>query len=267
MPRGNALRRTRIVAAGTVAAAAAVAVGFTVAHADNAPLAPSSTPIKHLVVIFPENESFDHYFGTYPNATNPAGEPKFAAKDDTPSVNGLDPTLLTNNPNSAPPQRLDRSEAVTCSQNHGYGAEQQAFDNGLMDRFVEFTAGGSCAGPRGKSIVMDYYDGNTVTGLWNLAQSFSMSDNSFGTNFGPSTVGAVNLISGQTHGTDAASGSGVENNTIIGDPQPSTDFDDCANAGGVKLSGRNIGDLLNDHKVTWGWFQGGFKPSSVDANG
>ena len=29
---------------------------------------PTTTPIKHLVVIFGENISFDHYFGTYPNA-------------------------------------------------------------------------------------------------------------------------------------------------------------------------------------------------------
>src|SRR5215471_19116279 len=35
----------------------------------------TTTPIKHLVVIFDENISFDHYFGTYPNAANPAGEP------------------------------------------------------------------------------------------------------------------------------------------------------------------------------------------------
>ena len=26
----------------------------------------TATPIKHLVVIFQENVSFDHYFGTYP---------------------------------------------------------------------------------------------------------------------------------------------------------------------------------------------------------
>jgi phospholipase C len=171
--------------------------------------------------------------------------------------------------------RLGRDEAVTCSQNHAYGAEQAAFDNGLMDKFPEFTAGGSCLdpantyfSPRGRGIVMGYYDGNTVTGLWNLAQNFSISDNSFGTNFGPSTVGAINLISGQTHGTDipAIAGS-VENNTIIGDPQPSLANDDCANPGGVAMSGRNVGDLLNKRNVSWGWFQGGFKPTSVDANG
>ena len=34
----------------------------------------TATPIKHLVVIFNENVSFDHYFATYPNATNPPGE-------------------------------------------------------------------------------------------------------------------------------------------------------------------------------------------------
>jgi phospholipase C len=47
---------------------------------------------------------------------------------------------------------------------------------------------------------MGYYDGNTVTALWNYAQQFAMSDNSYGTTFGPSTPGAINLISGQTGG-------------------------------------------------------------------
>jgi phospholipase C len=41
--------------------------------------AKTTTPIKHVVVLFQENVSFDHYFATYPNATNPAGEPAFHA--------------------------------------------------------------------------------------------------------------------------------------------------------------------------------------------
>jgi phospholipase C len=61
----------------------------------------TATPIKHLVVIFQENVSFDHYFATYPNAANPPGEPVFKAKSGTPSVNGLTGALLTNNPNWA----------------------------------------------------------------------------------------------------------------------------------------------------------------------
>jgi phospholipase C len=61
------------------------------------PALKTATPIKHLVVIFQENESFDHYFGTYPK--NDPSEPPFNANPDTPAVNGLTPTLLTNNPN------------------------------------------------------------------------------------------------------------------------------------------------------------------------
>lgn len=220
-----------------------------------------TNPIKHVVVIFDENVSFDHYFGTYPNAQNPSGEPQFNASPNTPSVNGLNTALLTNNPNSANPKRLDRSQALTCDQDHTYKDEQLAFDHGLMDQFVQSVSGGSCAD---KSIVMDYYDGNTVTALWNYAQHFAMSDNSYDTVFGPSTPGALNLISGQTHGaTPAAQPGNVSNGTMIGDARPV--YDDCTPASSAKaaMSGTNVGDLLNAKGVTWGWFQGGFKPSST----
>ena len=48
----------------------------------------TTTPIKHVVVIFQENVSFDHYFGTYPKAANTSGQP-FRAPRDTPTVNNL----------------------------------------------------------------------------------------------------------------------------------------------------------------------------------
>lgn len=80
-------------------------------------------PVEHLVVIFQENISFDHYFATYPVATNPPGEPSFFAKPGTPTVNGLTPDLLTRNQNALLPQRLDRSHAATQDQNHDYPNE------------------------------------------------------------------------------------------------------------------------------------------------
>ena len=247
----------------------ALLFGSAAAYAalNKAPSTPQpTTPIKHLVVIFQENISFDHYFGTYPNALNPQGEPSFLAVPNTPSVNGLTTALLNNNPNLANPKRLDRtlSDLVTCDQNHGYTAEQQAFDNGKMDLFVQTLEGSRCAA--GQSIVMDYYDGNTVTAMWNYAQHFAMSDNSFSSTFGPSTPGALNLISGQTHGaTTADIPNNVANGTIIGDPRPVAANDDCtiATAPKAAMSGTNVGDLLNKQNITWGWFQGGFKPSSV----
>src|SRR4051794_9855294 len=99
----------------------------------------SATPIQHLVVIFQENVSFDHYFGTYPHAANTDGT-RFTAAPGTPSVNGLEQdALLTANPIGANPQRLGPAQAVTCDQNHGYTAEQKAYDGGAMDKFIPNT--------------------------------------------------------------------------------------------------------------------------------
>ena len=160
----------------------------------------TATPIKHLVIIFQENVSFDHYFGTYPVAFNGPGEPKFHAAAGTPTVNGYTSALLNNNPNLNPangsgaanPFRFSRAEAATQDQNHDYTPEQQAFDNGLMDLFPEFTGTPGpppSAPPTALTTgqTMGYYDGNTVTAYWNYAQHYAMSDNSYNTGFGPST--------------------------------------------------------------------------------
>jgi phospholipase C len=259
-------RRPSIVAA--AATVTAFGLGMTPGLASNAPPGggntPTATPIRHLVVIFQENVSFDHYFGTYPRAANPPGEPAFRAAQGTPTVNGLDKALLTHNPNTANPERLDRSQPLTCDQNHDYTPEQLAFDHGLMDKFVQNTQVTSCSPPDiGKpGLVMDYYDGNTVTALWNYAQHFAISDNSYDTTFGPSTPGVLNLVSGQTHG---ATGTGplpgvIQNGTVIGDADPT--FDDCSAGTTFSMSGPNVGDLLNARHVTWGWFQGGFRPTT-----
>ena len=260
---------TRVITHGLVAAAALLpGLGSSaVAEREGDQSGPATTtPVKHLVVIFQENVSFDHYFGTYPVAANPSGEPRFVAAPNTPTVNGLDEALLNSNPNAANPKRLDRSQPITCDMDHDYTNEQKAFDNGLMDKFVEFASGGSCTD---KSLVMDYYDGNTVTATWNYAQHFAMSDNSFSDVFGPSTPGALNLIAGQTHGATPAVISGsTSNGTVIGDPRPSRDECWKGNpATTIKMSGQNVGDLLNTHNVSWGWFQGGFRPTGTDAGG
>src|SRR6185312_6113302 len=168
--------------------------------------------IKHVVVIFQENVSFDHYFATYPNATNPAGEPRFRAARGTPRVNGLlGGDLLTNNANLNPqngtgatnPFRLDRSQAATADQNHAYTAEEQAYDNGKVDLFPLYTGAATPGGVGAfgtKGQVMGYYDCNTVTALWNYAQHFAMSDNAYTDTYGPSTPGALEVVAGQTNG-------------------------------------------------------------------
>ena len=200
--------------------------------------------------------------------------------------------LLTSNPNAALPQRFDSSATglpgdaggqLTCDENHNYSDEQSAFDGGNMDRFVQSvgTGAGSTTPfgtPCSKATVMDYYDGNTVTGLWNYAQHYAMSDNSFGTTFGPSSPGAINAVAGDTGNVDASheanspsvatpaspnadlTPEGNGGYSLTSDPQPYGD--DCSTRDAVAMAGTNIGDELNAAGVSWGWFQGGFRPST-----
>jgi phospholipase C len=247
--------------------------------------------IQHVVVIFQENIAFDHYFGTYPHALNPPGEPVFTALPNTPQIDGYTDELLHHNPNflnaengagRANPFRLDRSQAATADQDHDYGAEQKAFDNGKMDLFPKSV--GNPDGPRvpgehngptkTSGLTMGYFDGNTVTALWNYAQHFAMSDRQFDVIYGPSTPGAINLASGQTNGAvndqNAEGGVLPDGNgglSLISDPQPTGDVCSSTSDALAHMTGRNIGDLLTAHNISWGFFQGGFDLTITNPNG
>jgi len=286
----------------------------------------TATAIKHLVVIFQENVSFDHYFGTYPKAMNLAGETPFHASHRTPVANNLvtpldvnnhfgplaGVDLINNNPNNNPnapvapnnsrtngasaanpmnPFRLSPTQALTNDQGHNESPEESAYNNGHMDGFPAFvgTSGPPPVGV-GARLVMGYFDGNTTTAIWNYAQHFALNDNNYTTQFGPSTPGALNLISGQTngiadsmnlfkpgvsppalaHATHETFGDAVHltsNITEIGDGDPLHDV--CSNPGldQVQMAGKNIGDLLNAKNITWGSFMGGFDLTLFNKNG
>jgi phospholipase C len=304
------------------------------------PTPPAATPttasaaIKHVVVIFDENISFDHYFGTYPNAANTDGQ-SFTAATGTPIPDNYvsNPSLLTANPNlnaangiicpttnpnfvkaceglatgtvlSLPsnPFRLSVAQAATGDQDHSYTPEQAAFDNGKLDLFPLSVgspdsgysipgvddlakATDAPASANTQALTMAYYDGNTVTALWNYAQQYAMNDHSFGSTFGASTQGAINLASGQTNGVvpgypvGADSGvtpDGVGGFTLTDDEDPTGDIcsSTSANVSMSNIAGpyanitnKNIGDLLNNAGVTWGFFEGGFNLSVTNANG
>jgi len=301
------MRLLKPLLCGSFLASAAVLVAALAAHADSAATASkgakapadpyfvtaqvdaatTATPIKHLVIIYDENVSFDHYFATYPHADNPKGEPPFSALPGTPEVNNLvtarllyknpNDTNTANGANAADPFRLDRTQASTADQNHGYTAEQQAYDDGRADLFPEYTGHGTSGGAGAfgtQGQVMGYYDGNTVTALWNYAQNFASSDNAYTNTYGPSTPGALEAVSGQTNGlklvlSNSSSyyvSDGQGGLTLIGDSDPA--YDTCASTTNqVQLTGKNIGDLLNDADLTWGGFMGGFDLGTLNANG
>ncbi|OYV35428.1 MAG: phospholipase [Rhodospirillales bacterium 20-64-7] len=254
----------------------------------------TATPIKHLVVIYQENVSFDHYFGTYPHANNPAGEPAFSPRPRAITLGGtvhetavdnlsnnhlilINPNnSAANGANAAAPYRLDRTQAATADQNHGYLAEQQAYDGGKMDLFPTYTGTASAGGVGAfgtKGQVMGIFDGNTVTALWHYAQYYAMSDNAWTDTYGPSTPGAVEAVAGQTNGVTAVLGTssgvvpdGQGGYTLDTDVDPA--YDSCSSTTRtIALTAKNIGDLLNAAKITWGGFMGGFDLGLSNANG
>jgi|SRR5579872_949176 len=307
--------------AATVTSVRPVAADQDDHHTTNPNQLKTATPIKHLVVIFNENRSFDHYFGTYPNAANVEGEPLFEPARNTPrDVNNLlsNPSLLSNNPNLNPlnnvapiapnpnatpavkgtlgsmasnPFRLDRTQANTADQSHNYTREQLADDGGKNDLFPLDVGSGTGtpgipdnAGAFGNNAqVMGFFDGNTVTALWNYAQNFAMSDNAFTDTFGPSTPGLLNMWSGQTNGATfpvnpggltpaqlLAAGIAVPSSdgslSLIQDIDPAGDV--CSSpALQVQMQGQNVGDLLNAANIPWGSFVGGFNLQTINENG
>ncbi|MDE2515388.1 MAG: alkaline phosphatase family protein, partial [Rhodospirillales bacterium] len=217
----------------------------------------------------------------------------FHAAGPTPAADTLARAgLLTANPNTSAangagasaPFRLDRTQAATADQNHAYSAEQLAYDHGKADLFPKYTGKGTPGGVGAfatKGQVMGYFDGNTVTALWNYAQHFAMSDNAYSDTYGPSTPGALEVVSGQTNGVklvattkkpstlkavsyyidDGAGGIGM-----INDVDPA--YDTCSNPKDqVMMEGKNIGDLLNAGRISWGGFMGGFDLGVKNPNG
>jgi phospholipase C len=289
-------RRTALLAS-TVFLAANLAIGAGTALA--AAIGPdpdtvkTATPIKHLVVLYNENVSFDHYFATYPKAANPPGEPSFTPAANTPRVANLaSADLLKQNPNTNPangadaalPFRLDRTQANTADQNHAYTAEEQAYDNGKADLFPKYTGKGSAGGAGAfgtKGQVMGYFDGNTVGAMWQYAQHFAMSDNAYTDTYGPSTPGALEVVAGQTNGMKIVATSkkpstlaavsyyiadGQGGWTMINDVDPGADPCSSKTDQGM-MTGKNIGDLLTAGDITWGGFMGGFDLAAKNPNG
>jgi len=321
-PAGTAGANGEAGASGEAGAAGAAGeAGAASAANDPASLFPTASKIKHVVVVFGENISFDHYFGTYPSAQNNVGETPFTGASDTPQANNLltplvpgtttaatGPNLLSDNPNltnagngagAANPFRLGVAQASTEDMNHGALAEQEAADGvsgvALMDLFPADTGKASPA-PSGSTSEVPTVVANpdagadaavniaaatvlTVNSFWNIAQNGALNDNSWTSTFGPSTPGAINLVSGQTHGVVAwgsvppssnsslvPDGTDAGGYTQIGDNDPLGDV--CStNPSQTQLGSKNIGDLLNAQSITWGWFEGGFDLTVVNANG
>jgi phospholipase C len=132
--------------------------------------------IKHIIIIFQENRSFDTYFGTYPGA------------DGIPMQNGV-PTVCVPDPriNKCVKPYIDHND-VNGGGPHAAAASQADIDGGKMDGFIKEAEQGKrgCSDPtnpvctNGARIdVMGYHVQSDIPNYWSYAQHFVLQDHMY----------------------------------------------------------------------------------------
>lgn len=196
-----------------------------------------SNPIEHIIILYQENRTFDHFFGTYPGA------------------NGL--PLMADLPNGLPfkvalPKAPGSKEMVTPFHltttstrdlDHSSRAAEVAYDHGKMDGFVY---------AENSEMTMGYYDYRELPYYWDYASKFVLMDNFFTSQRGPSLPNHLYLIAGQSGG-------------LIDNPGPCQSRAICQGPSSKNPYGlpndltfnfTNVMDELDGHGVSWKYYNG-----------
>ncbi len=261
-------------------------------HRPNAaPAEPSTTLIEHVVVLFPENISVRSPSVPIRNAVNGTGNRP------SPLLRGCRSTALGSGLLTENRTRPTRRGSPTIRPSPAIRTTAS-----VLSRKPRTTGKWTCSSRRlpavaaarkrkNKSTYGPARDRhgllrrrNTVTGLWNYAQHYALNDNSYNNQGSvPSTPGAINLISGDLpkalsrarvtpQTSTVACFRATPNRATTSAPTPPRRWKAATvNGEPVELPGgataemtsKNVGDLLNERGVTWGWFQGGFEPSGL----
>ena len=211
----------------------------TIDPPDPAP-APSTqiprSPIKHLIVVVMQNNSFDHLFGTYTGA------------------NGLDPTAASYKQVdqagiTVQPQLLTNLSPLDL--NHTASSYQTAYHSGKMDKY---------AWQNGDTSM--YYFDNTSIGtatdgqkfgvatLWSYAQQYSLSDNFFASAMASEPSNMLYMVSADP-GTDPYGYPQLDGCTAALYQQNQTSGATITSP----LTTLNVGDQLSANNISWGFYQ------------
>jgi len=217
------------------------------------------SPIKHTIILYQENISFDHYFGTYGHGSS--GIPAGSTLTHTNGAQTWGPY--------APTQLSGLMQSRTCDVDHNYSDMIRMVNHGAMDQFLQFGNDKTVTNPSSSSsstcpkfetvaapgsgltaLANAYYTGTAgdpnapLQNYWRLASRYTLADNFFQGVYGPSTPGAEWLVA-------------ATNNTS-GDPNPFGDVCDDYPASISPQDIPNLGAEASAAGTSWAWFQGGF---------
>lgn len=241
--------------------------------------------IKHIIVIYLENRSFDNLYGLFPGASGieQAGEAARQTNLDGVPYERLPPPIETGRrsrsadprfPADLPngPFRIEPFVSIGMripDLVHRFYQEQAQIDGGSMDRFAAVSDAGGLA--------MGYYDGSAMA-LWDYAKRFTLADRFFHAAFGGSFLNhfwlicactprypraPANLVaqldaSGRLVKDGAITPQGYAVNTIQSSDQPhSAKITDPAALLPLQTMA-TIGDRLSARNIGWAWYSGGW---------
>lgn len=283
--RGSAprLENHEAVRGVTLALVLVLLFAATQARAQDA-LAQLRAKVKHIVVVYQENWSFDSLYGRFPGANgianaspgtlrqvDRAGAPLTAAplpvkgKDVDPNFAGIAPALPLKPYDLA---RLISPGTQTGDIVHRFYTQQLQIDGGKMDRFVAWSDNGG--------LVMSYFDATNLP-EGKLAQAFTLCDNFLQAAFGGSFLNHMWLIAaatpvfpnapadmiatppdGQTVADKVVTPDGYVVNTAfsVNQPVPASVKDRATLVPNQTFP--TIGDRLSEKGISWAWYSGGW---------
>ncbi len=185
--------------------------------------------VKYVFVLFQENRSFDHYFGTFPGANGLFADASASPTVRSPAVASNTQVIYGTNGKAATisPFRIGTTQNAADLDDIDHGHPRMAAKMDLpnntgtprMDLFAlneqakrfpgspinptaaQIPAAPTLASKQWGELSMAYVDCDTVPFMWNWANRFTLFDNIFQTTIGPSTPNALAMISGQSGDT------------------------------------------------------------------
>ncbi len=187
--------------------------------------------IKHVFVIFQENRSFDHYFGTFPGADGLFNQPSSQVLGFTQKIVNTDGSVGTISPFLIPQTvtatngatvplypadtaSVDHSEtgyendldvnAQLLAANDRYALNEEGLTTNAAGQIVSTSTGlapttnPTLAQKQMAEVDMSHVDCDTIPILWQYASRFALFDHFHQGVIGPSTPNAISMIAGQS---------------------------------------------------------------------
>lgn len=233
--------------------------------------------IKHLVVIYMENHSFDNLYGEFEgaNGLDNARKGNFIQVDKDGAAYQYLPEITRNSsfPTNLPNQLFNIDQYVTSDKKtpdavHRFFHNQLQINGGKMDKFAAYNFS--------KGLAMGYYNTKKLP-LYPIAKEYTLCDNFFQSVFGGSYINHVYLISAAIpvwHDAPEsmiaridASGNLIKDGEVTADGYVVNQIN-SRNSPYPKNSDTNkllpaqtmvtIGDKMSEKGISWAWYSEGW---------